>query len=315
MRSVTIKKNDANQRLDKFLTKLMPKIPTSMLYKSLRKNCVKLNGKHIKDGTYRLSEGEVLELYFKDEFFGEENYAKEYLNIKPKLNIIYEDDNILLLDKPQGICVHADTNQSPDNLLTHVKAYLYRKDEYLPNEENTFSPAFANRIDRGTGGIVIAVKNAEALRIINEKIKNRELKKLYLCLAYGKFDEKEGEISGYILRDTNSRTVSFLDSPTDDAKEALTIYRVLEEFPEHSLVEVELKTGRTHQIRASFSHIGHAILGDRKYGNPDINRRFPYLYQALYSYKLKFCFNSDGGILDYLNGKEFEVQNVTFAQK
>ena len=309
MREITVERNDAGQRLDKFLTKLMPRIPQSMLYKGLRKNCVKLNGKHIKDGAFKLSEGERLTLYFSDEFFEKPSYSKDFMNISPKVDIIYEDENLLLVNKPQGMTVHEDDSGDPENLLSHIKSYLYRSGEYSPDKENTFAPALANRIDRGTGGIVIAAKNAAALRILNEKIKNREIKKLYLCLAYGHFDEKEGVISGYLLRDEKSRKVTFFDTPVENAKKAVTKYRVLEEFPDYSLVEAELETGRTHQIRAGFSHIGHPLLGDRKYAPRDITARFDFKHQALFAYKLSFEFTTDAGILEYLNRRTFEVGN------
>ena len=312
MRRVTVGKNDAGQRLDKFLVKLMPTISKSMLYKSFRKDCVKLRGKHIKDFAYKLSEGDVLELYFNDEFFEKPSYFADFMKITPKLDIVYEDENILLVNKPQGVLVHEDNSQNPDNLLSHIKSYLYKKGEYLPETENTFAPSLANRIDQGTGGIVIAAKNAEALRFLNEKIKKREIKKLYLCLAYGHFDKKEGEISGYLLRDEKSRKVTFSGTLTDGAKKTLTKYRVLEEFPDYSLLEAELETGRTHQIRAGFAHIGHPLLGDRKYAPPEINRRFNYTSQALFAYKLKFEFKTTAGILEYLNGKSFEVKDVVF---
>lgn len=312
MQKITAGKNDAGQRLDKFLAKLMPKLPKNMLYKGIRKNCVKVNGKHIKDGAYRLSAGDTLSLYFSDDFFEKPSYFSDFLNISPSLDIIYEDENLLLVNKPQGVLVHEDNEQNPENLLSHIKSYLYQKGEYLPEDENTFAPALANRIDRGTGGIVISAKNAEALRIVNEKIKDREIKKSYLCLAHGHFDTKDGEISGYLLRNENSRKVVFSDMPFGGAKKTLTKYRVLEEFPDYSLVEAELETGRTHQIRAGFSHIGHPLLGDRKYAPPEINRKFSFSNQALYAYKLEFKFLSSAGILEYLNDKSFEIKDVEF---
>nr|MCR4719603.1 RluA family pseudouridine synthase [Bacillota bacterium] len=245
-------------------------------------------------------------------FFEKPSYLSDFINISPKLDIIYEDENILLLNKPQGVLVHEDTDQNPENLLSHIKSYLYQKGEYLPDSENTFSPALANRIDRGTGGIVIAAKNAESLRILNQKIKNREVKKYYLCLAYGHFDKKEGQIPGYLMRDEKNRKVNFSDTPFEGAKKTLTKYRVLEEFTDYSLLEAELETGRTHQIRASFSHIGHPLLGDKKYASLETNRKFSFSSQALFAYKLKFEFSTDGGILEYLNGKSFEIKNVEF---
>ena len=312
MQEIAVGKNDANQRLDKFLLKLMPNIPKSMLYKSLRKNCVKINGRHIKDGSARLSEGDILSLYFADSFFEKPSYAADFMKISPVLDIIYEDENLIIVNKPQGVLVHEDEKQNPDNLLSHIKSYLYKKGEYLPDEEHTFAPALANRIDRGTGGIVLAAKNAETLRILNEKIKNREIKKFYLCLAYGHFREKEAEIRGYILRDDKSKKTLFSEKETAGSKETVTAYRVLEEFPEYSLLEIELKTGRTHQIRAVLAHLGHSLLGDRKYTKAEINRKFPFSEQALYAYKIKFDFKSDAGLLEYLDGRIFEIENAEF---
>ena len=312
MQIVTVGKNDAGQRLDKFLEKLMPTLPKSMLYKGIRKNCVKLGTKHIKDGAYKIGEGDILYLYFGDEFFEKPAYFSDFMKISPKLDIIYEDENILLVNKPQGVLAHEDNKQNPENLLSHIKSYLYIKGEYAPEAENTFAPALANRIDRGTGGIVIAAKNAQTLRILNEKIKNREIKKFYLCLAYGHFEKKAGEISGYILRDEKTRKVAFFDEPVSGAKKTVTKYRVLEEFSDYSLIEAELETGRTHQIRAGFAHIGHPLLGDRKYTPPQINKKFSFCSQALFAHKLKFEFLSDSGSLDYLNGKSFEIEDVRF---
>lgn len=315
MKEFTINNNDAGQRVDKFLTKLLPNMPQSMLYKSLRKNCVKLNGKHVKDGSVRLSEGDELKLYLKDEFYEKPDADTAFLNITPRLSIVYEDENIMLLDKKQGMCVHADNDGDTNTLIEHVKAYLYRAGEFKPEEENTFVPALANRIDRNTGGIVIAAKNAEALRILNQKIKDREIEKRYLCMVYGHLKPKTGEIRGYLFKDEVKKQVYVYDEPRVGAKTMLTKYRVLEEYEDSSLVEAKLETGRTHQIRAGFAHIGNPLLGDGKYGSNDINKRFPYSCQALYSYKLRFAFTSDGGLLEYLNGREFEIKNVTFACK
>lgn len=312
MREITVGRNDANQRLDKFLTKLMPKLPKSMLYKSLRKNCVRLNGKHIKDGAFMLSQRDRLSLYFADEFFEKPSYSTDFMRITPKLDIVYEDENILLVNKPQGILVHEDIRQNPENLLSHIKSYLYKKGEYAPDSENTFAPALANRIDRGTGGIVIAAKNADSLRILNEKLKNHEIRKKYLCLAFGHLEEKEGEIRGSLLRDELTRKSEFSEDADDGAKTALTKYRVLEELPEYSLLEITLETGRTHQIRASLAYIGHPILGDRKYAPKELIKRFKFSSQALWAYKLSFEFAEDAGILEYLNGKIFEIKDVDF---
>ncbi|MBO5060135.1 MAG: RluA family pseudouridine synthase [Clostridia bacterium] len=315
MKEITVNKNDAGLRLDKLLTKLCPNLPTAMLYKSLRKNCVRVNGKHVKDGSFKVKNGDILTLYLKDEFLDSPNPDTAFMKIEPQLDIVYEDENIILVDKKQGMCVHADADGSTDTLIEHIKSYLYRKGEFRPEDENTFAPALCNRIDRNTGGIVIAAKNAETLRILNQKIKDRELEKRYLCLVWGHLDKKSGTVKGYLFKDEQKKQVYVYNSPKKGAKSFCTRYRVLKEYPNYSEVEATLETGRTHQIRAGFASIGHPLLGDGKYGTNEINRQFSYCGQALYSYKLKFDFSSDAGILEYLNGREFEVKNVRFAQK
>lgn len=315
LKEFTINRNDSGMRIDKFITKLMPKLPQSMLYKGIRKNCVKLNGKHIKNGAVKINEGDNVALYFKDEFFETFDEDTAFMKITPKLDIVYEDENILLVNKKQGICVHADNDGSEDTLIDHIKAYLYLKKEYRPEEENTFVPALCNRIDRNTGGIVIAAKNAESLRILNEKIKNRELEKTYICMVYGHLEQKTGRIKAYMIKDEDKKQVYVYDKPRKDAKTMITDYTVLCEYPEYSMIEAKLLTGRTHQIRASFAHIGHPLLGDGKYGLNEINKKFPFVGQALCSYKLKFAFSADAGILNYLNNREFKLSNVEFAEK
>lgn len=315
MRELIVNKNDAGQRLDKFLTKLLPSMPQSMLYKSLRKDCIKINNKHIKDGAYKLSEGDTLKLYLKDEFFEKPDLDKAFMNIEAKLSIIYEDENILLVDKKQGMCVHADNDGKETTLIDHIKSYLYNKKEFDPEAENTFVPSLCNRIDRNTGGIVIAAKNAETLRIMNQKIKDHEVEKRYLCLVFGHLEKKKGTIKGYIFKDEVKKQVYFYSSPRTGAKTAITNYTVIKEFSDHSLVEAQLETGRTHQIRVSFANLGNPLLGDGKYGSNEINKKFPYIGQALYSYKLKFNFTTSSGILDYLNGREFTIDDVSFLKK
>lgn len=302
MREVTINKNDANQRLDKFLTKYMPSMPQSMLYKGLRKNCVRLNGKHAKKGDVTLLEGDILTLYFKDEFF---ESKKKFVPVKSDLNIVYEDENIILINKEAGTVVHADDKGTENTLINRVLSYLFEKGEYDPENEHSFSPALCNRLDRNTEGIIIAAKNAETLRIINEKIKNREIKKLYLCVAEGCI-ENEGVLEAYLTR--GDKIVSVSDKASPDAKLIKTKYRVISKNAVSSLLEVELLTGRTHQIRAQLSAIGYPLAGDVKYGAKKAEGGY-----SLCSYKLIFDFKSDAGILNYLTGKAFSI-SVKFAE-
>lgn len=313
MKEIIIYDNDAGQRLDKFLTKSMPRLPQSMLYKGLRKNCVRVNGRHVRDGGVKLNAGDRLTLYFKDEFFEKPDADTAYLRVQPNLTILYEDNNILLVDKPQGTVVHADESGGEDTLIARIQAYLYQKGEYCPDTEQSFAPALCNRIDRNTGGIVIAAKNAEALRMMNEKIKNREIKKFYLCIVCGVPEKKQDTLTGYLFKDEKKKQVYIYPVSKKGSKSIATRYRVLSEKNGFALVEVELLTGRTHQIRAHFASVGHPLLGDGKYGDNRINKRMGFSYQALYSYRLQFAFQSDGGVLEYLNGQSFAVDRVPFV--
>lgn len=311
LRKVTIAKNDEGQRLDKFLTKAYPNLPQSVLYKCIRTKDVKLNGKRCQISD-RLREGDVLSLYWQEEFFQKEERAYDFLKAPSALSVLYEDENILLLDKKPGLIVHPDENYHFDSLIARVQHYLYDKGEYRPEEENAFAPALINRIDRNTGGIVMAAKNAEALRIMNQKVKDRELQKMYLCVICGQLAEKEGTLTGYLEKNEAQNRVYISHRPSEGAKSIRTRYRVLEERRDFSLLEVELLTGRTHQIRAHFASIGHPLAGDGKYGKNTLNKRSGFPYQALYSYKLRFTFTTDAGILNSLNGKEFTAGQIWF---
>ena len=308
---VTIGKNDGGQRLDKFLTKSYPNLPQSMLYKAIRKKDIKINGKRCENST-RLQEGDVVSLFLKEEFFQKEERPEDFLKAPKKLSIVYEDENLLLLDKKPGLIVHPDQNYHFDSLIARVQHYLYDKGEYDPQGENAFAPALVNRIDRNTGGIVLAAKNAEALRILNQKVKDRELVKLYLCVVCGRLSQKEGLLTGYLEKNEAQNRVYILKKPKEGAKAIRTKYRVLAEKRDFSLLEVELLTGRTHQIRAHFASIGHPLAGDGKYGKNAVNKGTGFPYQALYSYKLGFRFQTDGGLLQYLDGREFSVEDVWF---
>ena len=314
MKEFIITKNDADQRFDKFITKTVPLLPQSLLYKYLRLKRIKLNGKKAEIST-RLKVGDKVEMYINDEFFAPREEKYSFLSAGKELSIVYEDENIMVLNKKVGLLSHPDEGEYTDTLITRVQRYLYEKGEYNPREENSFAPALANRIDRNTGGIVIAAKNAESLRILNEKIKNREMDKRYLCVIVGCPKEKKATVTAYMIKDENKNKVRVYNKPFEGGKTMTTGYEVLETKDGLSLVEVQLLTGRTHQIRAHFAHMGYPLLGDGKYGRNETNKQFGgYKKQLLYSYKLTFEFTTDAGILSYLNGKTFEADEVWFRE-
>ncbi len=314
MKSFVITENDANQRLDKFLQKAVPLLPKSLMYKSLRTKRIKLNGKRAEIST-RLSVGDTVSLYLNDEFFAEDKQAYDFLAAPADIDLVYEDENILLINKPAGLCVHEDNDNTPDTLICRIQHYLYEKGEFLPEKESSFTPSLCNRIDRNTSGIVIAAKNAETLRILNERIKERELRKFYLCVVSGSLSPKEATLKHFLLRRPNESLVHVFDQPHPDARTILTKYKVLDKSRENSLLEVELLTGRTHQIRAHMAHIGHPLIGDGKYGSNAVNRKYGQKYQLLCSYKLTFAFSDTDHLLGYLNGRTFSVNDVWFKEK
>ncbi len=306
MRTLYIKENDAGQRLDKFLSKAVKALPKSLMYKCIRTKKIKVNRKCTEIG-YVLNVGDTVELFISEEFFSDTAVSEAFMKLTPRLDIIYEDENIMLLDKKPGLIVHSDDSEEINTLISHVKAYLYKKGEYKPDEEQSFAPSLCNRIDRNTGGIVIAAKNAEALRVMNEKIKNDELSKFYLAAVHGKLPKKADTLTGYLKKDSANNIVDIVPEYRKGYKEIITKYRVIEMKGDLSLVEVELVTGRTHQIRAHMSSIGHPLLGDGKYGINRDDKHRGYKFQALYAYRLEFKFKEKGTALDYLDGKSFSA--------
>ena len=306
MRELKIGVNDAGQRLDKFITKALD-LPLGLLYKSIRTKKIKVNRKRAENNTV-LQVGDVVQCFLAEEFFKDSAQNTELKSITPRLNIVYEDENIMLLNKAPGVSVHEDEHTQKNTLITHILAYLHQKGEYNPEDELSFTPALCNRIDKNTGGIVIAAKNAEALRIMNEKIKLRELDKRYLAAVHGIPEPRSATLKGYLLKDEKENIVRVYDkNPPRAAKEILTKYTTVATERKNALLEVELLTGRTHQIRAHMAHIGHPLLGDGKYGINAEDRRRGYKYQALYSYKLTFKFEGEPTLLEYLNGKSFSI--------
>jgi len=313
LKEFTIGKNDSGQRLDRFVSKIVPSLPPALAQKYIRIKRIKVGGKGSKRD-YKLSLGDTVQMYVNDEFFS----AREPARLKfsaPTIDIVYEDENIMLVNKEAGVLCHSDGGYSYADLLSQIQAHLHIQGHWRSQDENSFAPALCNRIDRNTSGIVIAAKNAEALRIMGEKIKLREIDKHYLAIAHGTPAPPEGELTGYIFKDAVKNQVYVTVKPSPGAKFAAMRYKTLASANGMTLLECELITGRTHQIRAQLAAMGHPLLGDGKYGSERLNKPFGERRQALCSYKLAFAFKSDAGALQYLNNKTFQISDVPFVQK
>ena len=316
MKEFVIGKNDAGQRLDRFASKAAPLLPESLLQKYLRRKELKINGKPAK-GDVRLVEGDVVRMFVPDEFFEKPREDNAWRKVAaPRLSVVYEDENILIVDKKPGVLCHSAGEWSWNTLIANIQAHVHANGEWDPKAENSFAPALCNRIDRNTGGLVIAAKNAEALRIMDEKIRLREMEKTYLCAVLGNPRPSAGRLEGYLFKDAKKNQVYVYDSPKMGAKTAITEYKTLATQGKLSLVQCRLITGRTHQIRAQLSHAGWPLLGDGKYGSERQNKVYGESKgQALHSWRLKFTFETPSGILEYLNGKSFEAPRPEFVEK
>lgn len=313
MKTFLIGANDAGQRLDKFLTKAVPLLPQPLLYKYIRLKRIKRNKKRCEIST-RLQEGDVLELYINDEFFSPPAGKAAFLHAPAQLDLLYEDENVLLVNKPAGLIVHEDDREAFDTLINRILHYLYEKKEYDPRQENSFVPALCNRIDRNTSGIVLAAKNAAALRELNQRIKDRQIQKRYLCVVHGRMPQPQQTLTAYLKKDADQNQVRVYDRPIPGGRTIRTAYQVLAEKDGLSLLKIDLLTGRTHQIRAHMAHLGHPLLGDFKYGKNRADRQLGYRFQALCAYQVSFSFAGETGLLSYLEGQTFTVPQVDFVK-
>lgn len=301
MKEFTIKNNDSGQRIDKFLTKAMPSLPKSMMYRLIRKKDIKINGRRC-DVSAILAEGDVVRVYVRDETLAEKKKVLSFMTSSDDIQIVYEDNNILVVNKPVGVDSHSNAASSSDTLIDRVKKYLWKKGEYLPDQESSFAPALCSRLDRNTAGLVTAAKTAAALRELNSAIKNGWIHKIYRCVTVSAPPIHESVETAYHRKDDDRNIVRISDTPADGYREIRTGWRTVAEKNGLYLLEVTLYTGRTHQIRAHLAHLGAPLLGDGKYGDIKANKRHAVFRQQLCAYALEFALPVSSE-LSYLNGK------------
>ncbi len=309
MRRIIITKDKANKRIDRVLKDTFIGMPQNALYKAFRKKDIKVNGVWVKED-YQVKPNDSVDIYIVDDILDGVS-KQDSSNFSRAFSVVYEDKNLLVVNKNQGIPVHPDRNQSENTLIHLVLDYLTQKENY--NENHSFTPSLCHRLDRNTGGLVMIAKNDQTLKVILEKMKTGEIKKYYQCLVIGKVEKKEAVLKAFLEKDDKNSRVYIKTEKTRNSFEILTKYRLLsyENFPDInetiSRLEVELVTGRTHQIRAHLAFTGHPLVGDGKYGTNSFNRLVKARYQALWACRIVFDFKRDAGILGYLKGKKLEV--------
>lgn len=314
MKSIQVDRSWDGRRLTRFLQKAMPSATMGQIRRFLRLGRVKVDGKRADEETV-LHESAVVDMYVEDEFFAEAERADPfYSKIRPKLTILYEDEQVMLLSKRAGLVCHPDEGEKVHTLLTYAQAYLYQKGEWNPKTD--FAPALRNRIDRFTAGIVILAKTQEALRAMDAKIRTHEVQKYYLCIVHGRMKYPEGTLRHWLTKKPEQKKVTVLRKNEPGSKEAVTYYQVIDERDGLTLCECLLGTGRTHQIRAQFAAIGHPLLGDNQYGQAKLNEKTGRVSgQALCAYRLIFDFEGDAGCLNGLNGLTVQVKDVPFVRE
>lgn len=305
MKKIIIKQNDANQRIDKYLKKLLCNAPGNFIYKMFRKKDIKINGVRVKEN-YILKENDILEMFLYEDKFNELTKEKDIYSLKKEFKVLYEDKNILVVDKPAGLLVHGDAHENINTLSHQVLSYLKDKGELKTDRESTFMPGPVHRLDRNTSGIVIFGKTLNALQDLNEMMKKRHhIEKTYLTICAGKIKGKQ-ELVGYVKKIENEDRVQFVKKDDPDALMMKTILEPIKSNQDFSLVKVQIITGRMHQIRIHLASIDHPVIGDRKYGNfrlnKDLKQKYGLNHQLLHAYKI--CFKEPFGSLSYLKGKE-----------
>jgi len=298
MRAYTVSEKYQHKRCDKFLLDQLS-VPPSVIYKAFRKRSIKVNGRRVGED-HLLMAGDTVEVYIPDAYLSE---AKPEASIQ--IPIAYEDEHLLIVSKPQGLSVHGDRHGEESVLDELVRRLMNGREGF---------PALCHRLDRNTGGLVIMAKDRDTLEIMEDKFRQHEIRKYYLTAVSGIPAEREAELTAYLRKDRSESRVFIFDRPAEGAERIITRYRILKALYPYALLEVELITGKTHQIRAHLAYIGHPILGDGKYGVNSVNRSLKLKYQALFAYRLIFDFKSPSGHLDYLKGLEVRLPRILWEE-
>lgn len=303
MKTLIIDKNHANQRIDKYLKKLLCQAPSQLIYKMLRTKDVKVNGVKVKEN-YILKEGDEVSLFLYEDRFQEYTRPQTIFELKIEFDVLYEDEQILVVYKPAGLLVHEDINEDMNTLDHQVLTYLYQKGEYDPKDSLGFTPGPVHRLDRNTSGIVIFGKTMQALQALNEMMKKRHcIEKTYLTICKGYMTSQE--LIGYVKKDSNQSLMKIVSQDTQGALKMHTIIESVISSKDYSLLKVKLVTGRTHQIRIHLASVHHPVIGDRKYGDFECNRimkkKYRLDHQFLHAYQI--CFVKPIGCLKYLQNK------------
>lgn len=289
MRKLTVSAADSGQRLDKLLAKYLNKAPKSFIYKMLRKKNIKLNGKRA-EGNERLSDGDVIEMFFSEAVF--EEFTESYAPVEKKveLSVVYEDDNVIIINKPVGMLSQKAENKDI-TLTEHLISFMLDKGSITEETLKSFRPGVCNRLDRNTSGLVIGGKTQAGAREMSEMLRDRTLHKYYRCIVAGVVKEA-GKIDGFLVKDEKTNKVTVTKEDTADGGRIITEYTPIKTNGTYTLLEVLLVTGKTHQIRAHLASIGHPLIGDIKYGNSKINeamsKNFGLKNQLLHAYRLEF---------------------------
>ncbi len=318
MKEIKISCKEKEQRLDKFLFRYFNRAQKSFIYKMLRKKRIKLNGKRA-EGNEILNENDILSVYFSEETINSLSETKKINEAQRHFGIVYEDDDILVVDKPAGVLTHPNKAENKNTLVDQIIYYLYQKGEYNPNDKAAFTPAVCNRLDTNTGGIVMAGKNIVFAQALNKAIAQRKIRKFYITMVHGEVREKK-EFFGYHIKDENTNSVKILKKQIEGAEKVFTNIKPISVKNGFSLLEVELITGKTHQIRAHLKSMGYQVVGDRKYGDERVNRivREKYGLNNQFLYANRIVFDQNEGVLNYMYKKELKVKlpnNIDIVRK